>query len=218
MQQSLADIRTDYSKNELLEGGALTENPNVLFQAWLDDAIAEMQMDANAMTLSTVDASMRPHSRIVLLKNFTQDGLTWFTNYQSHKGQELAGNPFAALQFHWVALQRVVRIEGMVEKVSDAESDAYFASRPLASRLGAWASEQSAVVASRQALDEAYEETKKRFEGKENPPRPPHWGGYRLTPVLWEFWQGRPSRLHDRLLFTRDDVAQSKWTLQRLAP
>ena len=215
---SLAAIRTDYSADVLLEDQPLSAEPHALFHAWLADAIASMQMDANAMTLSTVDATMRPHSRIVLLKDFDAQGLTWFTNYHSQKGRELAGNPFAALQFHWVGLQRVVRIEGRVEKVTEAESDAYFASRPLGSRLGAWTSEQSQVLANREALDAAHAVTEERFAGQEQTPRPPHWGGYRLKPVLWEFWQGRPSRLHDRLTFTRDEASATGWLRQRLAP
>ncbi|RZI82923.1 MAG: pyridoxamine 5'-phosphate oxidase, partial [Rubrivivax sp.] len=153
-------------------------------------------------------------TRVVLLKGFDERGLAWFTNYASRKGLDLAVNPFAAIQFYWAELERVVRVEGRVEKVSDAESDTYYRSRPLGSRIGAWASPQSRVIPSREVLESAWAEHQERLG--EDPPRPPHWGGYRLVPERWEFWQGRASRLHDRLAFERD--AQGAWALQRLAP
>jgi pyridoxamine 5'-phosphate oxidase len=165
------------------------------------------------MTLPTVGATGRPSTRMVLIKGFDARGIVWYTNYHSRKGQELAGNPWAALQFHWVELERVVRIEGRVQKVSEAESDAYFASRPLDTRIGAWASPQSEVISGRDVLvkNAAIQATKHLF----SPPRPPHWGGYRLQPDRWEFWQGRKSRLHDRLRYRLED---GKWVRERLAP
>jgi pyridoxamine 5'-phosphate oxidase len=165
------------------------------------------------MTLATVASNLRPSTRIVLIKGYDERGLVWYTNYASRKGQELAGNPYAALQFHWVELERVVRIEGRVEKTSAAKSDAYFASRPLDSRVGAWASPQSQVIASRTVL--VTNAAKYSAQFMLNPPRPPHWGGYRLLPDEWQFWQGRKSRLHDRLRYRRDG---SEWLRERLAP
>ena len=174
------------------------------------------------MTLATVDEHGRPSTRIVLLKGYDGNGLVWYTNYLSRKGRQLAGNAAAALQFHWVEMERVVRIEGTVSKVSEAESDEYFKSRPLASRIGAWASEQSTVIEGRGTLVARAAEYGLKFGL--NPPRPPHWGGYRLAPQRWEFWQGRPSRLHDRLAFRRDEAssgagpAAGKWIRERLSP
>jgi pyridoxamine 5'-phosphate oxidase len=170
--------------------------------------------EPNAMTVATVGADGRPSSRVVLIKAFDAEGIVWYTNYESRKGRELAGTPFAALQFHWVGLERVVRIEGRVERVPEAESDAYFASRPLASRIGAWASDQSRPIAGRAVLVARAAEFGLKFGL--NPPRPPHWGGYRLRPDYWEFWQGRPSRLHDRLSYRLD--ASIGWRRERLAP
>ena len=165
------------------------------------------------MTVATVGADGRPSTRIVLIKEFDERGLVWYTNYESRKGRELSAHPQAALQFHWVELERVVRIEGRVERVSEAESDAYFASRPLTSRIGAWASEQSRVIPSRTTLVARAAEFGLKFGLQ--PPRPPHWGGFRLVPDRWEFWQGRPSRLHDRLVYRLEDGA---WRRERLAP
>jgi pyridoxamine 5'-phosphate oxidase len=160
-----------------------------------------------------VSSQLRPSTRVVLIKGCDERGLVWFTNYDSRKGQELAGNPFAALQFHWVELERVVRIEGHVEKVSDEESDTYFHSRPLDSRIGAWASPQSQVISSRaQLLTNAAGYAAKFML---QPPRPPHWGGYRLVPDRWEFWQGGVARLHDRLVYRSED---GHWVKERLAP
>ncbi|TAN10186.1 MAG: pyridoxamine 5'-phosphate oxidase [Burkholderiaceae bacterium] len=208
----LADMRKSYERAELLETSAQAE-PLDQFSEWLDQAVAAKVQEPNAMTLATVGAGGRPSTRVVLIKEFDRRGIVWYTNYDSRKGQELAVHPFAALQFHWVALERVVRIEGSVEKVSTAESDAYYAIRPLGSRIGAWASPQSRVIASRAVLQQAV--AKYRAQYPDNPPRPPHWGGFRLKPDCWEFWQGRKSRLHDRLRYRLEG---GRWVRERLAP
>lgn len=166
------------------------------------------------MTLATVASNLRPSTRVVLIKGYDARGITWYTNYASRKGTELAGNPFAALQFHWVELERVVRIEGTVDKVSEEESDQYFHSRPLDSRIGAWASPQSEVIAGRGVLVANVARYAAQFLLQ--PPRPPHWGGYRLRPDQWQFWQGRKSRLHDRLSYRLQPDGQ--WLRERLAP
>lgn len=209
----LADLRKSYERAELDEAHA-PDQPLPLFQRWLDEALRAELPEPNAMTVATVGADGRPSTRVVLVKGVDERGLVWFTNYDSRKGRELAGNPFAALQFHWVQLERVVRIEGRVAKVSEAESDAYFASRPLDSRIGAWASPQSQTIPSRATLVANAAKFGARFALQ--PPRPPHWGGYRLQPDRFEFWQGRPSRLHDRLLYELQ--ADGRWQRSRLAP
>ena len=211
--KSLTDLRKDYSKAELDEAHADT-NPFRQFEHWLQQALDAQVPEPNAMTVATVGESGRPSTRLVLIKQVDARGIVWYTNYQSRKGRELGAHPFAALQFHWVELERVVRIEGRVEKVSEAESDAYFASRPLASRIGAWASPQSEPIDGRGTLIKRAAEYGLRYGI--SPPRPPHWGGYRLIPDAWEFWQGRPSRLHDRLAYTLQ--ADGHWAMQRLAP
>jgi pyridoxamine 5'-phosphate oxidase len=208
----IADLRKSYEKAELSEEHSHAD-PLQQFDRWLTEAIAGAVPEPNAMTLATVDGDLRPSTRIVLVKGYDERGLVWYTNYDSRKGRELAGNPFAALQFHWVELERVVRIEGRVEKTSAAESDAYFASRPLDSRIGAWASPQSEVIAGRTVLVTNAARYAAQF--MLSPPRPPHWGGYRLVPHEWQFWQGRKSRLHDRLRYTRLD---NGWLRERLAP
>ncbi|MDO9134595.1 MAG: pyridoxamine 5'-phosphate oxidase [Hydrogenophaga sp.] len=210
---NIADLRKSYEKAELSES-ASNANPLLQFSKWLEEAISSEVPEPNAMTVATVGSDLRPSTRVVLIKGYDERGIVWYTNYASRKGQELAGNPFAALQFHWVELERVVRIEGVVEKVSDAESDEYFHSRPLDSRIGAWASPQSQVIEGRTVLVTNAARYGAQFLLQ--PPRPPHWGGYRLKPERWEFWQGRKSRLHDRLRYTAQ--GDGGWLRERLAP
>jgi len=208
----IAALRKSYERDALDEDSS-EPDPLKQFERWFQQALDGKLSEPNAMTLATVASDGRPSTRIVLVKGFDARGLVWYTNYESRKGRELAASPFAALQFHWVELERVVRIEGRVEKTSAAESDAYYKSRPLDSRLGAWASPQSEVIASRSVLVASAAKAAARFAL--DPPRPPHWGGYRLVPDRWEFWQGRKSRLHDRLRYRRVDEA---WLRERLAP
>ena len=212
LSSSIADLRKSYERAELSES-ASNANPLKQFDQWLQEAVSAEVPEPNAMTVATVGGDMRPSTRIVLIKGYDERGIVWYTNYDSRKGQQLAGNPFAALQFHWVELERVVRIEGRVEKVSDQESDAYFASRPLDSRIGAWASPQSQIISGRGVL--VANAAKYSAQFLLNPPRPPHWGGFRLVPDRWEFWQGRKSRLHDRLSYRGDG---QNWIRERLAP
>ncbi len=209
---SIADLRKSYERAELLEATAHA-NPLAQFESWLAEAIAAQVPEPNAMTLATVGSNLRPSTRIVLIKGVDARGLVWYTHYESRKGQELAGNPYAALQFHWVEQERTVRVEGVVERVSAAESDAYFHSRPLGSRISACASPQSAVVQDRTEL-EAEVSRLATLHG-DHPPRPEAWGGYRLVPDQWQFWQGRKSRLHDRLRYS---LQGGQWIRERLAP
>jgi len=208
----IANLRKSYERAELDES-ASAPAPLDQFSLWMQQALDAQLPEPNAMTLATVRADGRPSTRVVLIKGFDARGISWYTNYASRKGRELAGSPFAALQFHWVELERVVRIEGRVEKVSEEESDAYFKTRPLDSRIGAWASPQSEVIASRAVLVANAAKYGAKF--LLNPPRPPYWGGYRLVPDTWEFWQGRKSRLHDRLRYRLEGEA---WVRERLAP
>ena len=210
---SIADLRKSYERAELSEDASHAD-PLQQFSQWLDEAIKASVPEPNAMTLATVGSNLRPSTRVVLIKGLDARGIVWYTNYESRKGIELAGNPYAALQFHWVELERVVRIEGVVEKVTPEDSDAYFRSRPLDSRIGTWASPQSQVILSRAVLVANAARYAAQFLLQ--PPRPPHWGGYRLKPDNWQFWQGRKSRLHDRLRYTLLDDAS--WLRERLAP
>ena len=208
----IANLRKSYERAELDESASLPD-PVAQFGLWLQQALDGQLPEPTAMTLATVGTDARPSTRVVLLKGFDLQGFVWYTNYESRKGRELAGNAFAALQFHWVEMERVVRIEGRVEKAPAEQADAYYASRPLASRISAWASPQSEVVESREVL--VASTAKFSAEFAEQPPRPPHWGGYRLVPDSFEFWQGRRSRLHDRLRYQTDGAG---WLRARLAP
>jgi pyridoxamine 5'-phosphate oxidase len=210
--KDLASLRKSYEAAELDESSAL-DAPMQQFELWLQQAIAAAVPEPNAMTLATVGSDGRPSTRVVLIKGCDARGIVWYTNYDSRKGHELAEHPFAALQFHWVEQERVVRIEGRVERTSTEESDAYFASRPLDSRLGAWASPQSQVISSRTVL--VANAARAAAQHGLHPPRPPQWGGFRLEPDRWEFWQGRKSRLHDRLVYR---LVDRTWVRERLAP
>jgi pyridoxamine 5'-phosphate oxidase len=210
---TLGDLRDEYSLHGLVESEA-GDDPLALFHRWFEQAVQAQVPEPNAMTLATCGPDGKPSARIVLLKHCDERGLTFFTNYLSRKGREMANNPQVALVFFWRAVERQVRVEGVVEKVTEAESDEYFATRPANSRLGAWASEQSELLASRAELDERHRELLAKFPD-DNIPRPPHWGGYRVIPDVWEFWQGRPSRLHDRLRYRRVDDC---WRRDRLSP
>lgn len=214
MDTSVATLRKDYTKQGLREID-LDANPFKQFKTWFDQALNAQLPEPNAMTLATATIDGKPSARMVLLKDFSDRGFVFYTNYQSHKGQELTTNPQAALVFWWAQLERQVRIEGKVELVSPAESDEYFHSRPINSQLGAWVSNQSQVVNSREVLEQRQEELKIQYEQK-TIPRPPHWGGFRVVPTEIEFWQGRPSRLHDRLVYRLQ--ADNNWLIERLSP
>lgn len=213
MKMSIAGLRKDYSHASLSESD-VDHDPIKQFGKWFDEAMKAHVPEANAMSVATVGADGKPSSRILLIKEFDERGFVWFTNYASRKGQELEINPYGALLFHWIELERQVRIEGRVEKVAAEESDAYYDSRPLLSRLGAIASEQSRPVDGRATLEQRFAEVKEQYG--DHPARPAHWGGYRLVPESIEFWQGRNSRLHDRVLYTRD--TGGTWRIQRLQP
>lgn len=213
MDQSIADIRKDYKLQTLREEDVQSD-PIEQFTQWWGEAVNSKIEEVNAMTLSTASSDGVPFARIVLLKGLTKEGFIFYTNYESNKGRQLANNPRAALVFFWKELERQVRIEGTVEKVSVEDSEAYFASRPVASKIGAWASPQSSIIEGRSILEENVLKYKAQF-GEEDIPKPPHWGGYIVKPFGVEFWQGRRSRLHDRILYTLKD---DSWHIERLAP
>ncbi|MSQ59978.1 MAG: pyridoxamine 5'-phosphate oxidase [Betaproteobacteria bacterium] len=212
-QKTVAELRREYARDTLDES-QVAPDPFDQFGRWFAQARQSDLTDANAMTLATSDAENRPSARIVLLKDFDARGFVFFTNYDSRKGHDLAYNPSAALLFYWHALERQIRIEGSIEKISAIESDEYFQSRPLGASLGAWASPQSEVVPSRAFLEQRFADFTQRYESE--PPRPAHWGGYRIKPNLLEFWQGRPDRMHDRIRYRMQN--EMRWEIERLAP
>ena len=209
--KNIKDIRTDYQKSEL-NFKDLSSNPIVLFKDWLSQAIP-LSNDANAFVLSTVDNNSIASSRVLLLRDVSEYGFIFFTNYASRKSQDIESNPHVCMNFFWPALERQIRVSGTISKISDKESDDYFNSRPYESRIGAWCSPQSKVIESRDVLENKFEELKKKYPN--DVPRPQNWGGYIISPTQIEFWQGRSSRLHDRFLYTKED---SDWKIERLAP
>lgn len=214
IKHTVRDLRKDYTQ-ESLDEAAVSKNPFEQFELWMQEAVSAKVHEANAMHLATVDAHGRPSGRIVLLRGLDDRGFVFFTNYESKKGRQMAENPFAALTFFWPELERQLRIEGRIEKISGAESDAYFYSRPRGNRLGAWASPQSAVIESREEIDRLTAVLEAKYPGDTPIPRPEHWGGYRVVPELIEFWQGRASRLHDRIQYKQ---LPQGWMIERLAP
>lgn len=214
LSQNIADIRINYSQQELTEA-SVSQNPTQQFQQWLQEALDAKVDEPTAMVLSTVSGSGRPSARVVLLKGLDEQGYTFFTNYDSRKGHDLEASPYASLTFFWPALERQVRIEGKIAKVAAAESDTYFQSRPKGSQIGAWASPQSQVIEARKVLEQREQEFSEKFANQDVVPRPAHWGGYRLQPDCVEFWQGRPSRLHDRIVYALEG---QNWKIKRLAP
>lgn len=213
MNQAIADIRKDYKLKSLLEQD-VKSNPIDQFAEWWNEAVDSHIEEVNAMTLATATPDGLPSARIVLLKGFTDEGFKFYSNYLSYKGRELAKNPHAALVFFWKELERQVRIEGTVERLSEEDSEAYFKTRPAASQIGAWASPQSTPIGGRNILEENVLKYKAQF-GEEDIPKPPHWGGYIVKPLKIEFWQGRRSRLHDRIQYTKQNT---DWKIERIAP
>ena len=214
MNVSIANLRRNYSLRELNEVD-VDPDPCRQFQCWFDEAIAAQLPEPNAMTLATATRDGTPTARVVLLKGLDESGFVFYTNYKSHKGEELAQNPKAAIVFWWAELERQIRIQGQVEKVSSQESEDYFHSRPVGSQLSAWVSQQSQVIPNRAVLEQRLQELTQHYQNQPIP-RPPHWGGYRLIPNAIEFWQGRPNRLHDRLLYKR--LEDGNWKIERLSP
>lgn len=214
---SMKDYRKEYSNIALEEEDPVTKTgPFALFQVWLDEACSLNVLEPNAMCLSTCQNN-RPSSRFVLLKEYDDRGFVWYTNYNSRKGSDLEANPYAALTFWWGTCERSVRIEGIVSKISNEESDAYFKSRPRGSQIGAWSSDQSQEIGGREELDKQEKDVIERFKDVLEIPRPPHWGGYRLDPYRIEFWKGRASRIHDRVVFDRPE-GSAEWSMKRLQP
>ncbi|NNE34304.1 MAG: pyridoxamine 5'-phosphate oxidase [Rhodothermales bacterium] len=214
MTERIEDLRKEYTKAELDLTG-VRQDPIEQFGIWFDEAGRAAVVEPNAMVLCTVSGQGKPSSRVVLLKGFNDTGFSFYTNYESRKGRDIEENPFAALTFWWISLERQVRIEGRLERVSAAESDRYFSTRPRGSQLGAWASAQSSILSSRGDLEQRLVEVDRRFSGRPVE-RPPHWGGYVLDPDCMEFWQGRASRLHDRICYTRKEGGS--WKIERLSP
>ncbi|HRK54175.1 MAG TPA: pyridoxamine 5'-phosphate oxidase [Cyclobacteriaceae bacterium] len=210
----ISEIRTDYSK-ATLDINSVDKNPIIQFQKWFEQAIASQALEPNAMNLATLSEKGRPTSRIVLLKGIENEQFIFYTNYQSQKGRELELNPACALNFFWPELERQVRIEGVVSRVSADASDSYFQSRPRSSQVGAWASPQSTLIKERSILEERVVQIEKKYKDLKVLPRPKQWGGYGVTPFEIEFWQGRPNRLHDRIVYT---LVDGKWKINRLAP
>jgi pyridoxamine 5'-phosphate oxidase len=213
---SIADLRREYARARLSKHD-VDPDPTVQFQRWLDQALRAEVNEPTAMTLATASRDGVPSARLVLLKGVDARGFVFYTDFRSRKGQELDENPRAALVFYWPELERQVRVEGDVERITTAESDAYFHSRPEGSRLGAWTSRQSSVIDTRDALEQAYAATRERFADGDIP-LPPHWGGYRVIPRAIELWQGRPNRLHDRIRYARSGGPGAGWTIERLSP
>ncbi len=214
MNTAIADLRREYTRQGLLKQD-VDPDPFRQFHRWFEQALAAELPEPNAMTIASATPDGRPSARMVLLKNLDDQGFVFYTNYESHKGQELLANPWASLVFWWAELERQVRVEGRVEQVSAAESDAYFHSRPRSSQLGAWASNQSRIVGDRTDLEQRLAELETQYGEDQLIPRPPHWGGFRVVPEVIEFWQGRPNRLHDRIVYRHK---AGDWTLARLAP